>query len=139
MQTPLFIEPLFQKDSGDCAICCLVMLLGKTYPEIVKASPSEYLGKPYSCVKDGMTGKMMIETAAKFGATLKTVKKFDLQEDDGILTVRKLTAKSGSDSHAVLLINGKIMDPMDGRLWFDVEDFLRVNEYRTGTLLRLVE
>jgi hypothetical protein len=136
MSEPLFVEPLFQKDSGDCAICCLVMLLGKTYPEVVRATPTVYCGKPWNCVKGGMTNRMMIQTAAKLGTALIQIRKFDLSEDTGILTVRDIKAHKDSDCHAVLLSKGLIIDPMDGRLWFDADDFLRVKKYRTGTLLR---
>lgn len=133
---PLFIEPLFQKDSGDCAICCLVMLLGKTYPEVVRAAPHVYRNKPWDPVKDGMTNRMMIEAAQKLGTGLIQTHKFALDEDRGILTVRGVDTHKDKDCHAVLLTRGAIIDPADGRLWFDVEEFLEVKKYRTGTLLR---
>lgn len=143
MDEPIFIEPIFQKDSGDCAVCCLVMLLGKPYPDVVAACPAEYLGKPYNAVKSGMTSKMMIEAANKLGATLKLHHTVDLQEDTGILTVlkgkKRTPQNKDKDTHAVMLINGSIIDPMDARFWPSVETFLQVEDYRTGTILKLCE
>ena len=140
---PIFIEPVFQKDSGDCAICCLVMLTGKPYPAVVAACPKEYLGKLYNPVKDGLTGKMMAEAAHKLGVTLSTYRKFDLYEDTGILTVLKghtRTQKNkDKDTHAVILVRGSIIDPADGRYWPEVDTFLQVEEYRIGTIMKREE
>ncbi len=86
---PIFIEPVFQKDSGDCAICCLAMLLGKPYPDVIAACPKEYRGKPYVAVKNGMTNWMMIAAAQVLGTTLSVYHRVDLLEDTGILTVLK--------------------------------------------------
>jgi hypothetical protein len=112
------------------------MLLGKTYPEVVKAAPNVYCSRPWNAVKSGMTNRMMIDAATRLGTQLVQTKKFDLQEDTGILTVRDVAANKDKDCHAVLLTRGMIVDPMDGRLWFDADDFLRVKHYRTGTLLK---
>jgi len=137
---PIFIEPIFQKDAGDCAIACLTMLLGKPYVNVVQACPREYLGRPYNPVKSGMTNWMMIEAAQKLGVTLSVYRKFDLYEDIGILTVLKGHARTqknkDKDTHAVLLVKGTILDPTDGRLWPQVDTFLQVEEYRTGTILK---
>ena len=139
MTEPLFIEPVFQKDRGDCGICCLVMLLGQPYLTVVRASPRTYLGKPYNPVFSGMTGRMMVDTAQKFGVRLRATRTFDLQEDSGILTVMKARIKKPSETHAVLLVRGSIVDPVDGRFWPEVDVFLQAERYRTGTLLKRIE
>lgn len=135
MREPIFIEPIFQKDSGDCAICSLAMLLGKPYVSIVEAAPTQYLGRKYRPVKEGLTGKMMIEIAAKFGARLVMRRKYQLDEDTGILTVLKANVRKPTSTHAVVLAKGTIIDPVDARFWPDADIFLEHENYRAGTLL----
>lgn len=128
MSKPVFIEPLVTKDVGDCTIACLVMWTGKPYPEVIAAAPP-------NAHKRGMFTKDIIETAAKLGTVFKRRRKFDLHEDDGILTVLPDPTKKGRPDHAVVLINGAVLDPFNGRLWLEVETYLRTEQFRIGTLL----
>ena len=128
MSRPVFIEPLVTKDVGDCTIACLVMWTGKPYPDVIAMAP------PNAHKKGMYTGKI-IETAAKLGTVLSRRRKFDLHEDDGILTVIPHPMKRGRPDHAVVLVNGAVLDPFNGRLWLDVDIYLKTEQYRTGVLL----
>jgi len=125
---PVFIEPIANKEDGDCCIACLVMWTGRSYQEVIAAAPA----KAY---KQGMTNTAVVETAAKLGATLVKVRKFDLYEDDGILMLNPDPKKKGRFSHAVLLINGAVLDPFNNRFWLDVEVYMKTERYKVGELL----
>ena len=131
MNEPVFIEPLFQKDRGDCAICCLVMLLGKTYPEIVAVAPPK-------AVTQGMWLKEIIAVALRLGTKLKRIQKFDLHESIGIMSLTPVPTHNGKvrrDAHVALLLEGKVYDPLAGRLWLDVDVFLQQERYTVSSLL----
>lgn len=128
MHLPIFIEILTQKDAGDCAVCCLSMYLGVPYPTVLQR-----VGK--RILKSGMNGREMAELAATMGVTMTTHRKFDLYKDSGILTVMQAAVKKPKDTHAVVLLQGSVIDPANGRLWPEVDVFMQVEKYRTGTLM----
>lgn len=125
---PIFIEPIIQKDTGDCAVTALVMITGKPYPDVVRAAPNR-------AHKSGMSTKEIIETAAILGVKLVRRRKFHMNEDTGILTL--ISEDPKRHDHVVLLLEGTIYDGYAGRLWFDPEVFLQTEKYRVGTLLRM--
>ena len=127
MSAPIFIEPVINREPGDCTISCLVMWTGKPYPEVIAAAPA-------GAHKWGMFNKQIIATAATLGTTLVRRRKFDVSAEEGILVLNPVPAK-GRPSHAVILLNGKVLDPYNGRLWLDVETFLRVERWKVGELL----
>ncbi len=127
MGKPIFIEPVINREMGDCTISCLVMWTGKPYPDVIAAAPA-------GAHKTGMWNKDIVATAAKLGTTLVRKRKFDIREDDGILMLNPEPAK-GRPSHAVILLDGKVLDPYNGRLWLDIEVYLRTERYKTGELL----
>lgn len=134
MSEPVFIEPLVQRESGDCGIACLVMLTGKSYPEVCTAAP-------HNAFKKGMQNREVIATAAKLGLRLVQHHRarINWSEDVGILTLLPTPAYNGTtkrDEHYVLLLEGLIYDGYNGRLWFEVETYLAHERYRVGTLLR---
>ena len=127
MARPVFIEPAVNKDSGDCAISCLVMWTGRTYPAVVAAAPP----KAY---KRGMSTRAIIETAGKLGTVLVQRRRFNLHEDDGILMLSPV-APHTTDAHAVVLLDGKVLDPYNGRLWLDIDIYLATEHYKASALL----
>lgn len=133
MPETLFIEPMVQKDSGDCGIACIHMLSGRSYTDVVKAAP-------HHSYKHGMTMKQIVETAATVGLTLRHRRKYDLSDDRGILGLIPDPTHNGKtkrDEHVVLLLEGHIYDTYAGRLWLDIGMFLQQERYRVGTLLRV--
>lgn len=132
MTEPVFIELSIQRESGDCTIACLHMLIGKSYLDVIKAAPPR-------AHKAGMTCKAMIETAAKLGVALCMRRKYDIHEDTGILSLNPDPAHNVGhikrDEHVVLLLNGMIYDAYNGRMWFDPDIFLKHERYAPGTLL----
>lgn len=133
MSKPVFIEPIANKDVGDCCITCLAMLTGRPYQDVIAAAP-------VGAEKDGMWQREVIATAAALGVVLRSRRRFDLREDDGILMLKPEPPKNPGSrwlrpDHAVLLLNGMVLDPYNGRLWLDVEVYLQQERYRIGSLL----
>ena len=117
MREPIVIEPVLMKDVGDCALCCLAMLLGKTYAEVLVKCPRR------TKTAVGLSGRQIANVAIRLGARLAY---HDLPEEDevGILMLER----GADDSHAVLYLKGVLYHPGDGTIWTDVEAFLR--EYK---------
>lgn len=125
---PIFIEPIANKENGDCCIACLVMWTGRSYQDVIAAAPPK-------AHREGMTNTAVVQTAAILGVTLVRKRKFDIYEDDGILMLNPSPAKKGRSSHGVVLINGTVLDPFNNRLWLDVEVYMRTEHYTPGELL----
>lgn len=128
---PIFIEPLINREMGDCALTCLVMWTGRSYQEVIAACPP-------GAHKKGMWNRDVIKAAATLGATLERKRKFNLHEDDGILMLNPVPSK-GRPSHTVVLLDGMVLDPYNGRLWLEVDIYLKTERYKTGELLREAE
>ena len=111
----------------DCAVAAVAMLCGVTYGEALAAFP-----KPQSVVKVGayLTD---IQTAAKvLGLRTKLRKRFDIDEDTGILHV------SGKDEHIVLLWDGRIIDG-NGECWLSPTTYLGTYDYTPKALISPVD
>lgn len=126
MGKPVFIEPIVNKDVADCTISCLVMWTGKSYQDVLEAAPSQ-------AHKRGMYNREVIETAAKLGTALVARRRYDVSEDDGILMLAP--RPPNKQAHAVVLLNGLVLDPYNGRLWLDVGVYLTTEHYKAGQLL----
>ena len=130
---PVFIQPEFNKDTGDCCITCLVMWTGQGYAAVIAEAPA-------GAHKAGMSNKEVIQAAWKLGVAFVAKRKFDIYKDDGILMLkpepkRHPGERSLRPHHAVLLFNGVVLDPFNGRVWPDVEIYLQAEKYRTSVLL----
>jgi hypothetical protein len=102
------------------------MWTGKSYQEIVALCP------PKAYVR-GMYIKDVVAVAATLGVTFIRKRRFNIHEDDGILTLIPLPPNK--IQHAVVLVNGTVMDPYNSRWWLDVDAFMRERKYRPSELL----
>ena len=133
MSAPIFIEPVVNREQGDCVLSCLVMWTGKSYQDVIASAPA-------NAHRNGMNGREVVTTAARLGTQLRSRRTYDLHADDGILMLNPTPKKHPGQkwlrpSHAVLLLNGMILDPYNGRLWLDADVFLTTEKYKTGHLL----
>jgi hypothetical protein len=112
---PIVIEPTTMKSSGDCALCCLKMLLGVSYPEVVAAVPKKMQKDVHGT---GLTVQQMINVGRKLGFTLIY---HDLPEEDeiGILVLTR-----SDEDHVVMYLKGIVYNPADNELWTDDDAFL---------------
>ena len=110
MASPAIVEPIIQKDIGDCAIACLAMVLGLPYAEVCSVALALY---PTSSSK-GLTTRQMFAVVRALGRTLQSIPTKDTQLDaeTGILDVR-----IGRRYHAVVLFEGVVINPADGLIY----------------------
>ena len=107
----------------DCAVAAVAMLCGVTYGESLAAFP-----KPQSVVRIGAYLTEIVAAAKVLGVKTKIRKRFDVDEDTGILHV------SGKDEHIVLLWDGRVIDG-NGECWLSASTYLGVYEYTPKTLI----
>ena len=116
MVEPVVIEPTIMRSIGDCSICCLKMLLGVSYPEIIAAVARR---RQKTVHEDGLTTLQMIYVGRRLGFKLVY---HDKPKDDeiGILDLVR-----GDEGHVVMYLKGIIYNPADGELWTDDVAFLK--------------
>lgn len=127
MLSPAVIEVIKQRAKMDCGICCLSMILGKTYDDVFEALIATGVKKP------GVRGLYLtnLQRAAEhLGAILVKRRKYKLDEDFGILSVGNSKTR-----HFVVLCGGQIIDPHDGTLWQDPSNYLSSGNFKPLTLL----
>src|SRR6266540_3593628 len=115
---PIFIEPTINREPGDCAMSCLVMWTGRPYQDVIAACPP-------GAHKKGVWTRDILKASVTLGATLERKRCFNIHEDDGILMLSPVPSR-GRPTHSVVLLNNTVLDPYNGRLWLDVETYLRV-------------
>lgn len=98
------------------------MFVGVRYEDVLVA-----VGKPV--IDIGMTVKQIRDTAERLKHPLKLRRKFDLDNDTGILGIRFPNKKE----HVVILHDGKVYDT-DLTVW-DVEDYLTAEKAKPVSLL----
>ncbi len=111
----------------DCAVASLAMLCGVGYSEALAAFP-----KPHRVIKAGAYLTEIQSAAKKLGVKTKQRKRFDLEEDTGILYV------SGEDEHLVFLWAGRVIEG-NGECWLNSLLYLTTYEYDAKTLVMVLE
>ncbi len=134
MLNPVAFEPVFMKNSGDCGIVCLQMLLGKSYPEVFAACPKR--GKPQH---NGLTTRQMINVAARLGSKLDY---FDvlkhphwLDDEAGVGILDLDTTEVNEAGHYVMWAKGTIYDPAQDLYWTNLEAYLNKSKLVVAGLL----
>ena len=104
---PLAIKPIVQT-GNDCAIAALAMFTGTPYAEVaavvVNAAPRAFAR--------GMWCTEMQRVAKSLGVKLRQTRRFNVDEDTGILCV-----DNPGGAHAVVLFHGLIVNSADGQIW----------------------
>jgi hypothetical protein len=119
-----------QRAPGDCAICALSMLLGVPYEDVLAVAVKTTGGARVHHA--GMLTRDIKQTAKKLGFALSLHRAFDLEHDEGVLSM------VGSEHcHAVLLKAGLVFDG-DGTVW-EPETYLAAMGYRPLSLLVRIE
>lgn len=111
----------------DCAVASLAMLCGVSYGEALAAFP-----RPQRVVRAGAYLTEIQSAAKVLGVTTKIRKRFDLDEDTGILHV------SGKDEHLVFLWAGRIIEG-NGECWLSSLSYLTTYGYDPRSLVVAIE
>lgn len=115
-------------EDGDCAIAAIALACGATYEEVMQAAT---LTNP-TAVTRGMNWRDIKATVVKLGFSYRMRRKFDIEEETGILD-----CKRKREEHVVYLWEGRIIEPRQDRrsLWLDANQFLVHEDWKPGMLL----
>lgn len=93
---------ILQREDRDCAVCALAMYLGHSYEDVLRVVATT----DRSAGKHGLWTATIKRAADKLGHRLRVRKRFDWDEDYGILLM---------PDHATVLRNGLVID--NGLIW----------------------
>ena len=125
VHTP-FLKVIPQRHAGDCTVACLAMLLGVSYEASLLAFASANI------MTSGTYILHVIAAALQLKRILKDRRKFDLENDTGMLVVDSDTWKV---HHVVILKDGLIIDT-DSTIW-DADIYLSIHKAKGTHLLTL--
>lgn len=125
---PPILQVQVQRAPGDCAIVALSTYLGEPYEDVLGAAVrSTRSGRVHHI---GMWTRDMRATAKRLGRPLTLRRGFDLEQDEGVLSVG---TEDRSQQHAVVLKAGLVFDG-DGTVW-EAAAFLSHYGYQPISLL----
>lgn len=116
-------------EDPDCAIAAIALATGQTYDAVL----AQAVQVRADAIR-GMNWKDIRGVVARLGFSSALKRKYDLDEDTGILD-----CKRGREEHVVYLWAGRIIEPrLDRRsLWADPVAFLEHEGWTAGMLLTL--
>ncbi len=126
-----------QRTDGDCGVASVAMIAEQSYEDAYIAATQV---QPECRGKRGLHNKEVVEIAKRLGMKLSPKRKYDLDDDEGILRVRWLPriGRSAADvkggGHYVVVIHGLIVCPsyLEIMPW---RDYLQRNLGKACTLL----
>ena len=114
---PVIVQLVSMRDSADCAIASLAMLLGKTYAEVLAACRGSNI------TQEGLSNYQFRAVARRLGYKLRYQRGAPDDDDIGALD---LTRADDDIRHVVLYLRGVVVDPRGaGELWSDVDAYVR--------------
>lgn len=116
-----------QRKTMDCGVACLAMILRLAYEDVYVA----VCQVDRKASRHGLAIHEIQSVAKLCGVNLERRRVYDLESDEGILSVRARP----DFWHFVVLCNGAIVDPDAGRIFFDADDYLTEHSARACTLL----
>lgn len=117
---------LQDEEVPDCAVASLAHFAGITYGAALVAFP-----RPDRVMSRGAWMTELQAAAATLGIETKVLRKFNIEEDTGILWLK---GKKGDDDHVCYLWAGRIIDGT-GECYLSPFDFLRVCGGKPKSLL----
>lgn len=123
-----------QRGDADCGCAALAIVAQITYEDCyvaVSAVDKRYRGK------NGLHNRDVIAAARKLGLSLKPTRRFDLDDDEGVLRVRWNDPKRRRGGHFVAVTTGGFIScPSDG-MPLPWRDYMERWGARPGTLLKV--
>jgi len=131
-----FVTLVLQRQSGDCGLAALAMLLGCSYEDVLAAAVTRRRPKPHV---GGMYTREVTYLARKLGTPLVFKRTWDFESDCGLLTVEKIKVATTDEyrQHLVLLKFGLLFDT-DGTVW-EPETYFAQHDFRPVSLLVIKE
>lgn len=127
---PICFEPVVQKDSWDCGVACLRMLLGVSYADVRERIRYKN--------PRGLSVREMKRIAKDLGHPL-TERRSGEGETPG-MGILVLAPRCGrGNGHYVMAAKGAIYNPADNNIWTDRDAFFDRGQWKqAGVLLRRV-
>lgn len=113
MAAPAVIDPIMQKESGDCVLACVAMVLGVSYQEVSKKALDLFNRPHHVGLGTQDTQKLAHALVGRRFESLRPHTDHDYGDETGILFV-KIPKVS---EHAIVLFEGSVYDPSDGLFW----------------------
>lgn len=114
------------RTENDCGIVALVCITGASYEDVLRAVCEV---DPKHQGRNGLWVRQLEDAARKLGCPLRRRRKYDLDEDTGLLSLSMETPPD----HIVLLVRGTVYES-DGTLW-EPDVFLKHRKATPGVLL----
>lgn len=126
------LKPQGQLTVGDCGICCVAALSKYSYREVYETA------KLFTRAPDtGMDLGDLTKTLDQLNFTPRYKRRWNHDEDDGILSLVLKKNPRGAGGHWVVLFNGSIFNPADG-LFYRYDAYMESKpQYKAVGLLSL--
>ena len=123
-----------QRAGGDCGVAALATVAGISYEDAYVAVDKI---DPKRRGKAGLHNREVIQAARRLALQLVPTRRYDLDEDEGILRVRWSGRKASENpgGHFVAVLDGRILCPSDG-VGLPWSEYLTRYQARACTLLR---
>lgn len=129
MASPEVIEPIIQKEDGDCGLAAVAMLCCKPYREVSEIALKIFKTRPHSEGLDLRQLKTLIRKLGENPISLAP-KDVDITEETGIVSIAK------KNPHYAILFQGSIIDPANG-LIYTVDAYCAEHKARITRLIKI--
>lgn len=124
------IRLVLQRTKRDCSVACLASITGQSYEKTLMAFT-------HPVYEQGAATQQIRNAARRMGFETIWSRKVDLENDNGMLSVRcDQQFESGLD-HMVLLISGHIIDLEDPASLWDADDYMEAFKAKPLSLISL--
>jgi ABC-type bacteriocin/lantibiotic exporter with double-glycine peptidase domain len=131
------MTPVRQRADRDCGVAALATIAEIPYEDAYFAVGTV---DPHCRGKSGLHNRELVAAAAQLGITLQPTRRYDLDDEDGILRIRWNGRKGRKNrgGHFVAIRDGIVLCPADGfpMRW---AEYLERNQGRPCSLLRVIE
>lgn len=130
---PVVIEPLRQKDAGDCAIAAVAMLSGQPYQSVHEAAQTF----DRRVRTRGLYTRDILRLARRFGVPLVRASQA-ADADPPLEGTGLLMVSDGREGHVIVMFQSVAIDPADGQVW-DLAALLMTRGWSRGTWYEVAE
>lgn len=120
------IRLVLQRTKRDCSVACLASITGQSYEKTLMAFR-------HPVYDQGASSRQILDAARRMGVEPKWSRKYDLENDQGMLAVRSELFQG--DDHLVLLISGHIIDLDDPASLWEADDYLEAFQARVLSII----
>ena len=126
---PTVVQLVLKHGLKDCVVASMASYLCKPYEEVVAAASRAYP----NFWRYGLENKHAAVIARRLKCPVRWARDYDIDEDSGVLSINYIV---GTNEHAVLLLEGKIVELEDKTVTFwEPSAYLSVHGAKAGLLM----